>query len=372
MFRATQKFTPSYLPLYRLHSPSTAYYSTIKPNLKLLQQLRQETQVNISKAKEALLKHNNDYDTALSWILEDAKTSGFAKAEKLKGRIAKEGLVGVALTKGFEGRTEAKGTGMGDTRGAIVEVNCETDFVSRNTLFQQFVTQVASTSLLLSSDATSISSSSSNNSSFIHSIPLPLLQSSPLYPHPSLITSSSTNLPLATVQESMMELVGKLGENISLRRADAVVLPDMNENSNVINDKDFILTGGYVHGGDLFTGKIGGLVVVKLSSKTTKQGSSFTHPSEQINKLLRNLARQIVGFNPQYISENNVEAIQYGISKDDYIKENVLLSQDFIIGGGSVRDVLEKAEKEFGNTVEIIDFRRWEYGEGIKKSAFKI
>ncbi|CAG8590998.1 5425_t:CDS:2 [Funneliformis caledonium] len=368
MFRTTQKFTSIYLPLFRLHFPTNAYYSTIKPNLKLLQQLRQETQVSITKAKEALIKYNNDYGTALSWILEDSKTSGSAKAEKLKGRIAKEGLVGVALTKGFEGRTGAKETGMGNTRGAIVEVNCETDFVSRNTLFQQFVTQVASTSLLLSSDAESISSFSSNNASFIRPISLPLLQSSPLYPHPSLTSSSSTNLPLATVQESMMELIGKLGENISLRRADAVVLPDMNETSNVINDKDIILTSGYVHGGDLFTGKIGGLVVMKLSSKATKQDSTLTYPSEQINKLLRNLSRQIVGFNPQFISEKHVKVIPDGINKDDYLKENVLLCQDFLIGGGSVRDVIEKVEKEFEITVEIIYFRRWECGEGIKKS----
>ena len=118
-----QKLASKSLFSFRLHFPPSPYrfYTTIKPNLKLLQQLRQETQVSITKAKEALIKHNNDYDIALSWILEDSRTSGVAKAEKLKGRIAKEGLIGIVLTRGF---SEA-GDGimdMGNTRGAVVEV----------------------------------------------------------------------------------------------------------------------------------------------------------------------------------------------------------------------------------------------------------
>ncbi|RIA99303.1 elongation factor TS-domain-containing protein [Glomus cerebriforme] len=360
MFQISRKFPLAFLSpsrSYLFSSPINAnrLYTTIKLNLKLLQQLRQETQVSITKAKEALIKHDNDYEIALSWILEDSKTSGVAKAEKLKGRIAKEGLIGIALTNSLK---EKEIMDMGNTRGAIIEVNCETDFVSRNTLFQKFVTQIASTSLLLSSDITPISSSSST---FIQPIPLSLLQSSPLLPHPS---STSSDLSLATtVQESTVELVGKLGENISLRRAEAVVFPDT---SNVINEDSYILTGGYIHGGDSFTGKIGGLVVIKLLGKLAKQNS--LHSSEQITKLLRNLARQVVGFNPKYINENNIKTIQDGINKNDYIKENVLLNQDFIIGGGSVKDVIKEKEKELGVGIEIVDFKRWERGEGIEES----
>jgi elongation factor Ts len=157
-----------------------------------------------------------------------------------------------------------------------------------------------------------------------------------------------------------VELIGKLGENISLRRAEVVAFP---EPLNATNENNFILTGSYVHGGDSFTGKIGGLVVIKLLGKPSKQNPSF---SEQIAKLLRNLSRQVVGFDPKYVSENNVKVIQDGINKNDYLKENVLLNQDFIIGGGSVKDVIEKKEKELGVKIEIIDFRRWECGEEIE------
>src|SRR5437762_1273004 len=105
-----QKLTS--LSSFRLHFFPSPYrfYTTIKPNLKLLQQLRQETQATITKAKEALIKHDNDYEEALSWILEDSRTGGSAKAEKLKGRIAKEGLIGIALVRGLK-----------NIRGAIVE-----------------------------------------------------------------------------------------------------------------------------------------------------------------------------------------------------------------------------------------------------------
>ncbi|RGB35281.1 elongation factor TS-domain-containing protein [Rhizophagus diaphanus] len=346
MFRVSQKLPLAFLSSFGFSSSTIACrsYTTVKPNLKLLQQLRQETQVSITKAKEALTKHDNDYDVALSWILEDSKTSGVAKAEKLKGRVAKEGLIGIVLTKGKEV--------MGNTRGAIVEVNCETDFVSRNTLFQQFVTRIASTSLLLSSDIAPIYSSSSNSAPFIQSIPLSLLQSSPLLPHPST-SSSFANLSLTTIQESISELVTKLGENISLRRAEAVI---------------YFLTGGYVHGDDSFTGRIGGLVVIKLLGRPAKQNQNSLYSSEHITKLLRNLSRQVVGFNPKYISKNDIKVIQDGINKEDYIKENVLLNQDFLIGGGSVKDVIGKIEKELGLAIEIVDFRRWERGEGMKKS----
>lgn len=183
-----------------------------------------------------------------------------------------------------------------------------------------------------------------------------------MLPHPST-SSSSVNLSLTTVQESISELVAKLGENISLRRAEAVVFPDNNESSN---ENSYILTGGYVHGDDSFTGRIGGLIVIKLLGRPAKQNSLYS--SEPITKLLRNLSRQVVGFNPKYISQNDIKVIQDGINKDDYINENVLLNQDFLIGGGSVKNVIGKTEKELGVAIEIIDFRRWERGEGMKNS----
>lgn len=103
---------------------SSSSSTQIKPDLKLLSRLRQETQVSIIKAKEALIKHDNDYDKAISWLLKDSRISGLEKAEKLKTRIAKEGLIGVLVTK----FGEMKMIGRNGKRllngnvGAIVEV----------------------------------------------------------------------------------------------------------------------------------------------------------------------------------------------------------------------------------------------------------
>lgn len=84
------------------------YSTAIKPNIKLLSKLRQETEVSMTKAKEALVKNNNDYDLALAWLQEDALVSGAKKAAKVANRIAGEGLISTASV---------------NMRSTIIEVN---------------------------------------------------------------------------------------------------------------------------------------------------------------------------------------------------------------------------------------------------------
>lgn len=72
---------------------SRCYTTAVKPNIKLLKELRKETEVSMTKAKEALVKTNNDYAKALTWLSEDAQVSGAKKAQKVAGRTASEGLI---------------------------------------------------------------------------------------------------------------------------------------------------------------------------------------------------------------------------------------------------------------------------------------
>ncbi|CAG8582558.1 9391_t:CDS:2 [Acaulospora morrowiae] len=335
------------------------FYSTpqIKPNLKLLTQLRQETQVSIIKAKEALIKHNNDYDKAIAWLLEDSKISGVAKAHKLKERITKEGLVGVVVTKFGERFGEERI--LNGSRGAIVEVNCETDFVSRNPLFRQFVTQLASTCLFLSSKTSS--------TSMIQPISPKTLLSTPLLPSPlSNSTVSVTNPLTPTVHESLVGLIGKSGENISLRRAEIVNLGDEGNNllaldGQKISDR-ILVTGGYVHGGidgDHYTGKIGGLVLIEVIGLKAHDQSKRLDLIEKINKLSRNIAMQVVGFNPKIIDKKSI----FNENDMNIEEDEILLNQEFMIGGGSVEQVLVNFEKESGIKINILEFKRWENGE---------
>ncbi|CAG8479054.1 8035_t:CDS:2, partial [Paraglomus brasilianum] len=297
--------------------------------ITLLKRLREETQVSITKAKEALQLNDNNYDKALEWLLEDAKRSGATRAEKVKGRIAKEGLIGIALREGG---------------GAIVEVNSETDFVSRNTIFQDLVTRIATTALFLSSDLSPRAARPR-----ITDIPLSFLESSPLLPHPSTTTAASA--PSITVAESIVDTIGNLKENINLRRA-AVV------------DGEGAIVGGYVHGGgESWTGRYGGLVVFGADG-----GGLESKAGEDIKKLARGLARQVVGLNPEYIDEASVKHIPDDVDKHEYLAEAVLLNQGYLLGGGSVSQILQKAGEGLGGVkFSIFDFVRWECGEGIEK-----
>lgn len=71
-------------------------YSTVKPDIKLLKQIRQETEVSMSKAKEALIQTNNNYAEALAWLSKDAQISGAKKAQKVADRAAAEGVLTTA------------------------------------------------------------------------------------------------------------------------------------------------------------------------------------------------------------------------------------------------------------------------------------
>jgi elongation factor Ts len=89
----------------------------------LVKDLREKTGAGMMDCKKALANNNGDLEAAVDWL----RKQGLAAAAKKSGRVASEGLVGVT-TKG--------------TKGAIVEVNAETDFVARNEQFQEFVQQV--------------------------------------------------------------------------------------------------------------------------------------------------------------------------------------------------------------------------------------
>lgn len=85
-------------------------YATVKPDIKLLKQLRQETEISMSKAKEALIQTNNNYAEALTWLLKEAQVSGAKKAQKVADRTAGEGLITTAsvevpLENGFKSKS---------------------------------------------------------------------------------------------------------------------------------------------------------------------------------------------------------------------------------------------------------------------------
>lgn len=94
--------------------------------------LRKSTGYTFANCKKALELHNNDVKEAEKWLRAQAQELGWTKANKLEGRTTAQGLIGILVEKNI---------------GALVEVNCETDFVARNNEFQAFL-ELASNSCI--------------------------------------------------------------------------------------------------------------------------------------------------------------------------------------------------------------------------------
>ena len=95
---------------------------------QMVKELRIKSSAGMMDCKKALSETNGDMDAAIDWL----RKKGLATASKKSGRVASEGLIGICIS---------------DNMGSIVEVNSETDFVARNTEFQEFVSSVSKISL---------------------------------------------------------------------------------------------------------------------------------------------------------------------------------------------------------------------------------
>src|SRR5262249_31238286 len=133
----------------------------------MVKELREKTGAGMMDCKAALNETSGDLEGAVDWL----RKKGLAKAAKKAGRVAAEGLIGVAI----------KGT-----KGVLVEVNSETDFVARNDLFQGLVKMIANVALDVGADVEKIKAAKAGS---------------------------------ATIAESISETVAKIGENMTLRRA---------------------------------------------------------------------------------------------------------------------------------------------------------
>lgn len=284
-----------------------------------VKELREKSGAGMMDCKKALTETGGDLDAAVDWL----RKSGIAAAAKKADRVAAEGLVAIAAS---------------GTSGAIVEVNAETDFVARNDLFQDFVTRVAKIALENKGDLTAIKGASLSGN--------------------------------GTVAEGLQELVATIGENVELRRAAALEVPNG-------------VVASYVHNAtapDL--GRIGVLVALESDGD-----------AEKLAALGRKLAMHVAAAAPRWTDvgdidpgvlerERNILSAQAKASgKPDEIiakmvegrlrkfyQEVVLLDQIFVIDGeSSVRKVVEAAGAEIGAKVAVAGFVRFLLGEGIER-----
>uniref|UniRef100_A0A8D0GH79 Elongation factor Ts, mitochondrial n=1 Tax=Sphenodon punctatus TaxID=8508 RepID=A0A8D0GH79_SPHPU len=273
--------------------------------------LRRKTGYSFMNCKKALEKFSRDVKQAEAWLHEQAQKEGWNKMSKLQGRKTKEGLIGVLQ--------EANAA-------VMVEVNCETDFVARNARFQQLV-QKAAIGAMLHCLGTKTQLATYTKC---------LMNTDEL--------SSLQTLPDGSVLGDQLALaVGKLGENMVVRRAAWVSVP---ENYYI---------GSYVHGvtsaedpsrANLLLGKYGALVICQ----TSEQG-----PKSSLGDLGRKLGQHVVGMAP--LSVGSLEDEPGGDTETKMLAQPFLLDPTITLG---------QYVQPWG--VSVLDFIRFECGEDDKVS----
>ncbi|HWK37356.1 MAG TPA: translation elongation factor Ts [Hyphomicrobium sp.] len=285
----------------------------------LVKELREKTGAGMMDCKVALTETKGDIEAAIDWL----RKKGLSKAAKKAGRVAAEGLIGISTA---------------GTKGAVVEVNSETDFVARNEQFQEMVSNITSLAGSAKGDVATILAAA--------------------YPGKS-----------HTVEEQVKELIATIGENMSVRRAAVLEVSEG-------------VVGSYVHGQVApGLGKIGVLVALESPGKNT----------EELEALARQIAMHVAATNPVALDIDGVPAEvlerEKAILADknqgkppqviekivasgmkSYAKDNCLLDQAYIHDPSkSVSQAVKEAEGKVGGAVKLTAFVRYALGEGIEK-----
>jgi len=284
----------------------------------MVKELRERTGAGMMDCKSALAETDGDMEKAVDHL----RKKGLAKAAKKAGRVAAEGLIGVAVSA---------------TKGVVVEVNSETDFVARNDLFQGLVKMIADIALTAGTDVETLKHAKAGS---------------------------------ITVAEALADTIAKVGENMTLRRAAALSV----EKGAVVS---------YVHGAvSDGLGRIGVLVALESAGD-----------ADELKRFGRMLAMHVAATNPQALDpagldpevvrrEKEVLAekfkaqgkpanlidkiVESGLKT--FYKEVCLLDQAYIHPPErSVAQAIKEAEGTVGAPVKVTGFVYYKVGEGIEK-----
>ena len=286
----------------------------------MVKDLREKTGAGMMDCKAALNEAQGDMETAVDWL----RARGLAKAAKKAGRVAAEGLIGLAA--------DAK-------QAALVEVNSETDFVARNQKFQDMVSAIATAALKTKGDVDKLAAGKYGSGK-------------------------------ATVADTIKEMVGAIGENMTLRRA-----------AHLSAAKGVVAS--YMHNTIApGLGKIGVIVALESAGDT-----------EQLKSFGRQIAMHIAAANPQAVAVDSLDkaviererAVLTEQAKESgkpaqviekmvegrlrkFYEEVVLLAQAFVHDPETtVAKAVAEAEKAAGAPIKITGFYRYALGEGIDR-----
>ncbi|EED79701.1 predicted protein [Postia placenta Mad-698-R] len=330
--------------------PRTRLYSTApKRSLKeLVTELRSQADVSPIQAGQALKASDMDVSKALLWLEKQRTQSAVKKAAKVADRTANEGLIGTTvLSSGV-----ANGRRVG-VRAAMVELNCETDFVARNELFANLLEDITHTAAFISEPA--------NAETFMQPFSMETLQNAPLLSQ----TKPSQN-GKATVSEAMRDLTGRVGEKISLRRALTVVRDPFTS-----SQPDLALrVAARVHQ-SVFNptqGRIGSLALLALKSKRLSEAIASQTFQDDLDKLCQALGRQVIGF-PTTCIRSPPGTTDEGALYDQPFSMFIGPGNDQSVGAflqswAQERSLVNKDEEQSAG-VEVLEFAKWTVGDVV-------
>ncbi|MCM5559027.1 translation elongation factor Ts [Pleomorphomonas sp. JP5] len=282
--------------------------------------LREKTGAGMMDCKHALAENNGDIEAAIDWL----RAKGLSKAAKKAGRVAAEGLVGVAT---------------GDKTAAVVEVNSETDFVARNEAFQALVRAVATVAVDKGGDAAAIAAAT--------------------YPGKE-----------HSVDAEVKELVATIGENMGFRRAASLKV-----------SAGAVAT--YIHSAIADgLGKIGVLVALESTGnvdelvKLGRQIAMHVAATSPLALAAEDISAEVVERERAIFIEQAKESgkpagviekmVEGRIRK--FYEESTLLKQAFVINPDlTVEAAVKAAEATVGAPIKVTGFVRFALGEGIDK-----
>lgn len=308
--------------------------------MSLIKQLRERTSAPIKDVKSSLVECNWDLDAAQ----KDLRKRGIVLASKKSSRTAAEGLLALAQN---------------GSKAAVIELNCETDFVARNEIFQYLALSLAKLALLAESSE-QLSGASPFGPEMLEDLKIN-------FEHPKLSGEK-------TVQNAITEVAAMVGENVKLRRGFAMSTSSRGAMSSYLHTCP-----------QPGLGRIAGM----LSLEVEDENASL----DTLQRVGSELAMHVVAAKPLFLTKELISADAIANEREifksqaestgkpkiaiekmiegrlrKYFEEVVLMEQKFIVNDTvNVKTLLDNLSKEVGSPVTVGSFLRMEVGEGIQR-----
>lgn len=317
--------------------------------------LRQRTRLAYNLCREALVKYDNDVDKAEAWLQAESMRLGWQKASKLQSRLAREGLIGLAVHSNKR-------------VAAMVEINCETDFVAKNTTFQTFA------QTLVQKIVTNLEQQYSTEQEDV--VKQKLVKRFAL-----------ADEKLTMFNDDLVPIISKMGENVRLGRA--ALFTSMHPSVGLYGDVHGSLKGTYIDGADnnkpdynIQTGRFASIIGLQFLDNQTSRLTDDTS-----NKIATRLCKHIIGYDPSYIEmpeaireklleaqkaaqaqaeeEKQMKNVENNSEENDedevpYVEEPPSMLDQTLIMSNDNQKVGQYCD---GHKIKIVDIHRFECGQ---------